>query len=165
MSDEKKEVGRPSKFKEAYIEQVRKLALAQFTNEEIADFFEINIDTFYEWKKVHKKFSEAIKMGRTADQSEIVRNMYKSASGYQVKEVKKEYESIEYNDDGTINDDLSIIKSVVITDKHVPANTGAGAFLLKNLSPEKWNKKPVEEKEEEFTKPKVLEQGKELPND
>lgn len=163
MKKEKR--GRPTKFKEEYIEQVRKLALAQFTNEEIADFFEINIDTFYDWQKNKPLFSEAVKKGRTADRSELVVNMYKSASGYNKKEVKIEYDHIEFKKDGSIDKEKSSIKSYTISDKHFPPNTGAGAFLLKNFDPERWNKKPVEQQQDEFKKPKTLEGGKQLPNE
>jgi|SRR6478672_2225363 len=57
--------GRPTKYREEFhctdfIEQSKQGK----TITQIASSWDINLDSLYEWKKVHPKFSEAIKIGR-----------------------------------------------------------------------------------------------------
>ncbi len=75
--------GRPTKYQAAYAEQARKLCLLGATDIELADFFEVHEDTIYEWKKVYKKFSEAIKKGKQLADATVASKLYHRATGYQ----------------------------------------------------------------------------------
>jgi len=61
---EKNKVGRPTDYKVEYNEQVYKLCLLGATDVELANFFNVNEDTIYEWKKKYTEFSESIKKGK-----------------------------------------------------------------------------------------------------
>ena len=47
--------GEDSKYDPSMCEQATKLALLGMTNEEMAKFFGVNVDTFYEWMKTKTK--------------------------------------------------------------------------------------------------------------
>jgi hypothetical protein len=84
----KKTNGRPTKYRPEYDEQARKLCLLKYTDKQLADFFEVNVDTLYEWKKVHSSFSEAIKKGKDETDGEVINALLKRALGYKEKEAK-----------------------------------------------------------------------------
>ena len=110
--------GRPTKYKPEYIAQVYKLCLLGATNEQIADFFEVNPDTVYQWKKVHKKFSESIKRGKMWADAQVAEALYKKATGF-TKKVSK----------------LFHYKGQVIeheVEKYFPPDTAAAFIWLKN---------------------------------
>jgi hypothetical protein len=56
--------GRPSLYREEYAEQARKLCLLGATDQELADFFEIDVRTIYDWKRTKPDFSQAIMRGK-----------------------------------------------------------------------------------------------------
>jgi hypothetical protein len=124
MSKQKKRVGRPSPYKEQYCDQVEKLCKLGATDKDIADFFEVNEDTIYEWKKVHPKFSESIKAGKTLADLTVSDSLFKRATGYEHEE------DVIFNDKG--------VPLIVPTKKRYPPDTTAMIFWLKNRQPEKW---------------------------
>lgn len=56
-------VGRPTKYKPEYCEQVIEYMRTGAAKKELALELNIHIDTLYEWSEVHPEFSEAIKKG------------------------------------------------------------------------------------------------------
>lgn len=80
--------GRPTKYKDEYCEQVEKLCKLGATDKEIADFFNVNIDTITEWKKVHYEFSVSIKKGKLLADANVAEALYKKATGFENEEVK-----------------------------------------------------------------------------
>ena len=48
--------GRPTLFKEEYLEQAYKLCLLGATDADLADFFGVDEDTINLWKRTHKDF-------------------------------------------------------------------------------------------------------------
>ncbi|MGB0412332.1 MAG: hypothetical protein ACPGFA_12135 [Pikeienuella sp.] len=119
--------GRPTKYSEAFVQQGRKLALLGATDEEIADFFEVNVATIYRWKNSHEEFCEALKVGKDAADDRVERSLYQRAVGYSHPEDKV------FNDGGTA--------MVVPTTKHYPPETAAGIFWLKNRRRDSWRDK------------------------
>lgn len=123
----KRPVGRPSKYKEEYVEQVYKLCLLGATDGELADFFVVNVDTIHEWKKIYKEFSDAIKRGKSLADANVASKLYHRATGYEHEDVDiKMYEG-------------GIIKTPLI--KHYPPDTTAAIFWLKNRKPKEWRDK------------------------
>ena len=57
--------GRPTKYKPEYCDLVIDLMKQGASMQEVALEIEVNIDTLYEWIKVHDTFSEAIKRGKS----------------------------------------------------------------------------------------------------
>ena len=114
------EVGRPTKYKEAYNEQARKLCLLGYTDKDLGDFFEVNESTINEWKLSKVGFSESIKKGKQEADYDVVASLYNRAKGMIVTEEKD-------TDGGAIT-----------TRKELPPDTTAAIFWLKNRQGARW---------------------------
>lgn len=127
--------GRPTKYKSEYIEQAYKLGVLGATIPQMADFFEVNTDTVYEWMKKHPKFADAVNKGRIQMDMEVSEKLLHKAKGYSHKETKVFYDSksgecVEHE-----------------VEKHYAPDTTAAIFWLKNRQPELWrDKQEVESK-------------------
>lgn len=119
--------GRPTSYKPEYCEQAFKFCLMGATNEQLADFFGVCIDTICEWMKVHEKFSESIKDGRERADAEIGKALYHRAKGYTHKAVKI------FNHEGE--------PLIVPYEEHYPPDTAAAFIWLKNRQGKTWRDK------------------------
>jgi len=123
----KKKPGRPSKFKDEFRDQVYRLTLLGATDEELAQFFKVNVDTINEWKHSKPGFSVALKAGKADADANVSDSLYKRACGYTCKETKV------YIVDG---------KPVKVeVDKHYPPDSTAAIFWLKNRNSKNWRDK------------------------
>ncbi len=115
------------------------------TDEDIAKNIGIAPATLYEWKKRFPEISEALKKNKELADIVIENELYESCKGRTVTikkpiKVKKvrvtekgerfETEVIEYADE----------------EVHIPPNTTAQIFWLKNRRPDRWRDKPEEKK-------------------
>lgn len=119
--------GAPTKYKTSYNIQVFKLCLLGSTKEQIANFFDVHVDTITEWMNVYPKFSAAIKDGREKADATVANSLYKKALGYNKKITQKRY-----------------VHGKLITEsktEHIPADTTAAIFWLKNRSKAVWRDK------------------------
>lgn len=116
--------GRPSKYKAEYAIQGKKLCEKGFIDDELADFFCVDVSTLNRWKGAHPEFQESLKRGKRHSDDKVVDALYNRALGYETKEFK-----LEESDTGK--------KSVVIT-KQVAGDTTAQIFWLKNRQPAEW---------------------------
>lgn len=80
--------GRPSEYRDEFAEQAKKLAQLGATDQEIADFFEIDVRTVYRWKHDHDEFCQALKAGKEIADDRVERSLYQKAIGYEQDEVK-----------------------------------------------------------------------------
>lgn len=120
-------VGRPSKYKEEFNEQARKLCLMGAVDAELADFFEVAVDTISEWKNVHPEFSASIKQGKMQADSNVADRLYQRAMGYEHPEVH-------------ISNYQGEITKTPITKIYAP-DPAAAIFWLKNRQRGKWRDK------------------------
>jgi hypothetical protein len=118
----KPKVGRPSKYQDEFPEQARKLCLLGAT--ELADFFDVNVDTIHEWKKVHPEFSDSIKSGKMQADADVADRLYQRAMGYEHPEVH-------------ISNYQGLITQTPITKIYAPDPTAA-IFWLKNRQRSSW---------------------------
>jgi hypothetical protein len=81
-------VGRPSKYQAAFAAQAQKLSALGATDQELADFFEIEVRTLYRWKHDHDEFCQALKAGKETADDRVERSLYQRAIGYEQEEVK-----------------------------------------------------------------------------
>lgn len=81
-------MARPSKYKPEYAEQARKLCLLGATDQEIADFFEVEVRTVYRWKADRDEFCQALRAGKEVADERVERSLYQLATGYEQEEVK-----------------------------------------------------------------------------
>lgn len=80
--------GRPSTYQDEFPKQAQKLAELGATDQEIADFFEVDVRTVYRWKHDHDEFCQALKVGKDVADERVERSLYQRAIGYEQDEVK-----------------------------------------------------------------------------
>ena len=113
-----KKLGRPTKYKEEYIEQAHKFCLLGATNERMAELFDVSLTGFELWMNKYPKLMGAIKDGREVADGKVAQSLYHRALGYSHKEDKV------FNHNGKT--------TVVETTKHYPPDTAAAFIWLKN---------------------------------
>jgi len=59
----RKPAGRPSRYRDEFPDQARKLCRLGATDKELADFFGVDMATVGRWKLQHTGFREALKEG------------------------------------------------------------------------------------------------------
>lgn len=107
------------------------------TDEQIAEKIGCGVRTLYDWKNRFPQISQALKKGKEIVDIQVENALLKRALGYDYKEQR-----IEKSDkDGT---------KIVQTIRHVPADTIAQIFWLKNRRPDKWRDKPIEKISEDM---------------
>lgn len=99
------------------------------TDEQLAQKIGINPATLYDWKNKFNKISEALKKGKEVVDIQVENALLKRALGYDYQEQRIEKSE---------KDETKIIQTI----KHVPADTAAQIFWLKNRRPDKWRDKP-----------------------
>lgn len=127
MSDPK--VGRPTKYKPEFVKQVAPLCEHGFTDQEIADFFEVDISTLYRWKSAHPEFREAIKSAGDIADERVERSLYQKAIGYEQNAVKV------FMPSGAEKPVYAPLR------ERVAADTAAAIFWLKNRRKDRWRDK------------------------
>ena len=60
----KRNVGRPTSFREEYIKQAYRLCLLGAVDKDLADFFGVTEQAINNWKKNHPEFFESINRGK-----------------------------------------------------------------------------------------------------
>ena len=98
------------------------------TDEQIAKNIGIATSTFYEWKKKELEFSEALKKGKEVIDFEVENALLKKALGYTIT-IKEE----KLDRDGCVH--------TLEKDVHIPPDTTAQIFWLKNRKKEQWREK------------------------
>lgn len=139
-------VGRPSKYNPSFDEQAYKLCLLGATDNDLADFFEVNQDTINEWKKVHPSFSESLKRGKSIADSNVADRLYQRAMGFEHD--TEEIKVLSAGKEG------SIIERVPIR-KIYPPDSVAAIFWLKNRQPDKWREKQEIDKRTRITDERI----------
>ncbi|GAB3225910.1 terminase [Spirosoma arcticum] len=133
------EGGRPPKYKEEYADTAHKLCLLGHTDKDLAEFFEVDERTIYNWKVEHEEFFQAVKNGKTVADAEIAAAYFKRAKGYEYTETTFEKVdsklTLEMTPDELIVQDAYKKKIVV---KQLPPEPGAALNWLKNRQPQLW---------------------------
>jgi len=119
--------GRPTKYDPAQNKQITKICRLGATDEEIADFLDVDTSTVYNWKNQHPEFLEAIKKGKLLADAEVADKLFKRATGYKHKDV-----------------DIKMFEGAIIQTeltKHYPPDTAAAIYWLNNRRPKDWKNK------------------------
>jgi hypothetical protein len=116
--------GRPTAYKPEYAEQAEKLCKLGATDIELADFFEVSDRTIYRWQSQHPEFCQALKAGKDAADERVERSLYHRATGYTFEAVKI------FQHQGQ--------PVTVPYREHVPPDTTAMIFWLKNRRKDQW---------------------------
>lgn len=107
------------------------LAAAGLTNQEMAKTMGIATSTFNKWRKDREEFEEAVQMGKGIADAKVEKSLFKRALGYDYEE-KKVITTIDPKTGETLP-----VRIEKVT-KHVPPDTTAQIFWLKNRKPEDW---------------------------
>ncbi|MGE4043337.1 MAG: helix-turn-helix domain-containing protein [Acetobacteraceae bacterium] len=129
--DEAAPIGRPTKYRDEYVEQAFKLCLLGATDKEMAAFFSVCEATFHNWKNEHPEFLESITQGKLRADAEVAEKLYHRALGYTHPEEK------------IFSNGGEIVRAS--TTKHYPPDTQAASLWLRNRQPDKWREKVVNE--------------------
>lgn len=121
--------GRPTDYKPEYAKQVSHLAQLGATDQEVADFFEVDVRTIYRWKHAHDEFCQALKAGKEIADDRVERSLYQKAIGYEQDEVKI------FMPAGAEEPVYAPYRAKIAPD------TTAGIFWLKNRRSQDWRDK------------------------
>ncbi len=117
-------LGRPPKYQPTYAVQATKLCELGATDADLADFFEVSIRTIIRWQSEHEEFCHAVKEAKEAANARVERSLYQRATGYTYDAVKV----MQYQGEPV----------VVPYREHVPPDTAAMIFWLKNRKKDQW---------------------------
>jgi hypothetical protein len=123
----KKSRGKPSEYDSRYARQAYELCLLGFTDQQLADFFQVSLRTIHYWKGNYLTFKAAILHGRDGADRLVAKSAYQRAVGYTHTEEKI------FCQDGKV--------TKVLTLKHYPPDPTAFIWWLKNRHRELWNDK------------------------
>ena len=127
IEEEERKRGRPTMYKDEYVEQVYKLCILGATDKEIAEFFKVDESTVNVWKIKHPDFQESLRQGKMLADADMAVSLYKRGLGYSHPETHVSNYKGEITLTGII--------------KHYPPETGAAFLWLKNRQPDKWRDK------------------------
>jgi hypothetical protein len=118
--------GRPNKFKPEYVEQARRLCQLGLTDPELAVFFGVHLQTINNWKAKYPEFLYALKAGKEAADNRVERSLYSRAVGYNYEAVRIFMPA---------NRSKPVYAKYI---EHVPPDTTAAIFWMKNRDPAHW---------------------------
>lgn len=119
--------GRPSKYDPKCLKQVQKLCALGATDNDVADFLEVDVATIMRWKVRYPEFCEALKLGKDPADDRVEQSLYRRATGYSYDTEKL------FVIDG-------VIHRVPFTE-HIPPSVTACIFWLKNRRSATWRDK------------------------
>jgi DNA-binding transcriptional regulator YiaG len=136
--------GRPTKFRNEFIEEAFRLALLGISDAKIAEALEVTETTVNNWKIKHPAFFESIRRGKTLADSEIAHALYVRAKGCSTTDVRV---VLEKDGEGVRQE----VRREEFT-KHHPPDTKAASLWLRNRQRENWreekhvlSQRPLEE--------------------
>lgn len=109
------------------------------TDEQISKNMGVNTKTFWEWRKKYPPMSKALKKGKAPVDIEVENLLLKRARGYNYDETTEEWRPNQENGE------LELV-SKKVQRKHMPPDTTAQIFWLKNRRPDLWRDKPENNK-------------------
>ena len=123
-------VGSKKKYDESFPAKALELAEKGLTDKEISKQLGIATSTFYEYKKEHSEFSDALKRGKQPVDNDVENALLKKALGYDYEEQVTE---VRISEDGTQHP--AVVRTLK---KHMSGDVTAQIFWLKNRMPKEW---------------------------
>jgi len=129
-SEDSDKGGRPSKYQPWTADQAAKLCRLGATDTDLADFFGVTERTINRWKLKHPEFCQALKRSKDELDAQVEQALHRRARGYS------------YTSEKVFQYQGAIVRAKTVV--HVPADTVAGIFWLKNRQPDNWRNNPEE---------------------
>lgn len=111
-------------YSEAFPRQAEKLCQLGATDIEVANFFGISDRTLYRWKIKYPELCQALKTGKEAADERVERSLYHKANGYTFESEK------------IFQFQGEVVRAK--TTEHIPPDTVACIFWLKNRRKDLW---------------------------
>ena len=136
-------------WRERYgLEYVRRLAEDGLCDEDIAARSALTLSTYRRWKKLYPEFCAAIELGRCGSDYEVIRSLYKKATGYSVKLNKTvKLKRVDYDPDTGKKIREYEELATAVDESYVPPDLRAEEFWLKNRQGERWRERSEQEQE------------------
>lgn len=115
--------GRKTLYKKEFDNMAYKLCLLGYTDDDLADFFEVTKQTINNWKHDHESFFDSLTRGKSQADAEVANALYNRAIGLVVKE-----------------DAVTRDGNVVSLNKELPPDASAAKHWLSNRQPKHWRK-------------------------
>ena len=119
--DEPNKGGRPTKYKEAFNDQVFEMALLGLSDSQMANILGITEQTLNNWKTEHPMFFESLTQGKENADGKVAKAMYKRALGLTI-----------------IEEALTKDGQIVQLKKELPPDTPAAKHWLANRQRKLW---------------------------
>jgi hypothetical protein len=113
--------GRPTKYKEAFNDQVFEMALLGLSDSQMANIIGVTEQTLNNWKLEHPKFFESLTQGKESADAKVAKAMYKRALGLTI-----------------IEEALTKDGQIVQLRKELPPDTPAAKHWLANRQRKLW---------------------------
>jgi len=123
----KKPMGRPSGYKPEYARVAAKLCKLGATDPDLAEAFGVNTTTIWRWTSAHEDFCNALKVGKAHADDKVERSLFQKAVGYT------------YDSEKVFQFQGEVVRAQ--TREHVPPDTTACIFWLKNRRRDDWRDK------------------------
>lgn len=127
------------------------------TDDQIAKNVGVSRSTLSEWKRKYKVIADALKKGKEVVDIEVENALLKRAKGYTAC-VNKNYKRKIVKYDPATGKKVSE-EEVIETraeETHIPPDTTAIIFWLKNRRPDKWRDRRTEEQDDDVTENKMI---------
>jgi hypothetical protein len=147
--DNKKPVGRPSKYLPIFAEQAKKLAMKGLIDKEIYDILGIAEINGIKWKKKYPEFDKALNEGKRNINQEVENKLIDLALGYEF-----DSEQIVIVSDGS---QIGSHWERVPVKKRIEPNLGAIKEWSWNRNPNRWKNKQSIELSNENNEPFIIE--------
>ncbi len=121
--------GRPTLYKPEYAKQAEKLAFLGAIDLDLANFFQVSLSTIRYWMVMRPEFAKAVKVGKESADDRVERALYHRAVGY------------DYEAEKVVP--VAGGEPLTITYReHVPPDTVACFYWLKNRRGDRWRDRP-----------------------
>lgn len=117
-------MARPPIYSDGMVAEAKAMAFVGATDREIAEFFGVAERTIHRWKIEHPEFGEALVTGKAPADRRVEHSLYRRATGYT------------FDSEKVFHHDGKIVRVPIV--EHVPPDTTAGIFWMKNRDPENW---------------------------
>ena len=119
--------GRPSKYKEEYLELVYEYSLLGLTDVQKANLFKVDVSTLEKWLREKEDFSRANDKGKEFADAKVAKSLYQRAVGYEYEE------TVEHTDKN------GNVTSKTISKKKMAPDTTAASKWLHNRQRKIWS--------------------------
>lgn len=120
----KRKRGQPTLFSAKYVQRAQAICEAGATDRELALELGISERTLNNWKHAHPDFLQALKLGKDAADERVERSLYSRAIGYT------------FDAEKVMQHNGKAVRAKTV--EHVPPDTTAGIFWLKNRRSDRW---------------------------